>query len=80
MYLSFTRGERIKFFRKAIQMSKPIFAKCMGISERTQSDRETDKSGALHNELDKMVEMGANPEFLLTGKGAILREGFKRGS
>jgi hypothetical protein len=56
------------------------FAKKLGISDRSLYNREKDKNEASHEELEKMVEMGANPEFLLTGKGSILREGFKRGS
>ncbi len=78
MHLTYLHGERITLFRKSMRLSRENFAKYLGISARTQSDRENNKSSALHTELEKMVEMGASPEFLLTGKGSILREGFKR--
>lgn len=80
MYLTFSHGERITLFRKSMRLSRTDFAKYLGISARTQSDRENNVSSASHKELEKMVEMGANPVFLLTGKGSILQEGFKRGS
>lgn len=80
MSLITSHGERIALFRKFLRLDIATFAKHIGISPRTQSDRENNKSSATHKELVRMVEMGANPEFLLTGKGLILREGFKRGS
>lgn len=75
-----SRGKRIELIRTVLHMKQSIFAKKIGVSIRALQYRESDKSEVLLNELEKMVEMGANPEFLLTGKGSILREGFQRGS
>lgn len=80
MSLTISNGERIALFRKFLRLDIPTFAKYIGVSARTQSDREKDKSSATHKELVQMVNMGANPEFLLTGEGSILKEGFKRES
>ncbi|MDD2267630.1 hypothetical protein [Sulfuricurvum sp.] len=75
-----SKGKRVELFRVSMHIDKTLFAKKIGISSRTLYSRETDSSDTTHSELEKMVEMGANPEFLLTGKGPILREGFKRGN
>jgi len=74
------KGKRIEIFRVMIGMNQIIFAKEIGKSERTIGAWENEDSYPKLPDLEKMVEMGANPEFLLTGKGSILREGFKRGS
>lgn len=74
-----SKGKRIELFRVSMRMDKIPFSKKIGVSQRTLYSRETDASDATHTELEKMVEMGANPVFLLTGKGSILREDFKRG-
>lgn len=74
------KGNRIVLLRVAIGMKQTPFAKKIGRSERTIGSWEKEKSEPSLNDLEKMVEMGANPEFLLTGKGSILREGFQRGS
>lgn len=73
-------GKRIELFRTAIGMKQIPFALKLGKSERTIGSWENSKGEPKHKDLEKMVEMGANPIFLLTGKGSILREGFKRGS
>lgn len=54
-------------------MDQDAFAQKIGISKRSLYGRENDKSFATMPELAAMVEMGANPMFLLTGKGHILR-------
>lgn len=67
-------------FRKLLDIEQNIFATLLHRSKRTISSWENDNTEASHKDLDQMVKIGANPEFLLTGKGSILREGFKRGS
>lgn len=70
-----SRGKRIELFRKALGINQIPFAIKMNKSPRTISAWENGSSDPSFEHLEKMVNMGANPIFLLTGDGPILKEG-----
>jgi transcriptional regulator with XRE-family HTH domain len=68
-------GERIRNYRKSIDISGKDFAKIIGISAGSLSDIENEKTNPSSDTLSSMVRnTEINPTWLLTGEGPMHKE------
>lgn len=63
--------ERLKQFRKTMQLEQRPFARATGTAFRTYQDYEQGKSPPKLAFLQKLIALGANPAWLLTGQGPM---------
>ncbi len=66
--------ERLKSFRASLGKSQKEMAEAMNVAVMTWQQYESGKTDIKGKILEKLLEMGANPHWLLTGKGAMSEE------
>lgn len=69
----FTIGKRISLFRKSLEFNRDFFGKKLNVSARTVQAWENDENSPPFDKVIHMVEIGANPDFLVFGTGDILK-------
>lgn len=68
-------GERIRNYRKTLDISGKDFAKVIGISAGSLSDIENEKTNPSSDTLSSLVRnTEINPTWLLTGEGPMYKE------
>lgn len=64
-------GERIKEERERLEFNQDSFAEMAGVSRRSQIMYEQDKTDASAGYFTKIAEIGADVNYILTGKRTI---------